>query len=386
MYDVINQDVVNAIESGNPLYGVRLEGLSDNRVYSGDNIFSASSDISTTTLSDDIELGAICSRSLSLKMTGVENDRLLGGEFKFGIYARERSKSGTLTYGDLEVYSFSYLASQKIGDLTSLGEIIGGEVIPIGTFTCVKHEKRGDISQPEMYDRLYFSDSEYVPGVDLPASSQAIENDICSQIGCENGNDYSETSYLTDSSGKNLFEKNGLRLKTESFEFTVTEIPRGCTKRQMLSYIAAVCGQFGYIDRNGEYIRKQYGSRVCELTKNSIDEPTISQKSNRIIGIVCKSGEQTFTLGSSDKSRGRVLEFENPYMTESLFKSLFVKVKNFEWYTAQIKQRIGDPRIDPGDVVGFGNCNIPVTNLKLEFGGGLSADISAAGLAEEELR
>ena len=257
----------------------------------------------------------------------------------------------------------------------------------MGTFTCTKHKKHGGISELELHDRLYFSDNIYIPKVTFPASSKEIEDDICSQLGCKNGNNYEESLYLIDKNGNNLFDENGNRLKSNSFIFTISSIPENCTNRQMLSYIAAAGGQFGYIDRSGNYVRKSYG-KISQKTLNNnvIDEPTISEKANRIIGVICTGKSSVkFTRGSTDKTKGRVLEFDNPYMTDSLLSSLFVNIKDFQWYTADLKQRLGDPRFDFGDVVLYEGCNIPITNLKFEYNGGLSADISAVGLSEEEL-
>lgn len=83
-----------------------------------------------------------------------------------------------------------------------------------------------------------------------------------------------------------------------------------------------------------------------------------------------------------------MLEFENPYMTESLLQSLWRRIGGFSWYTAELYHRLGDPRFDIGDVVTYTNgadsYDIPITNLGFTFDGGLSADISAVGLSVEE--
>lgn len=392
MYSVTNQDVVDMIESDSPLYGMRLENVSTEDVYGSNYIFSILTDVSSTTLSDDIELGAVCAQSVSVKITGIKNIKFLGESFRLYIYAKDRSKSEGITYGALNAYKYNQLAKERVEDIPALGEVIGGELIPMGKFTCVKHKKHGDISELELYDRLYFSDDVYTPSVELPAPSRDIENDICNQLGIENGNDYRETSYLLDNSGKYLFEKNSLKLKTSTFVFTITSIPEGCTKRQMLSYIAAACGQFGFIDRFGRYVRKWYGKTSLKtLSSGVVDEPTLSERANTIVGVSCTipsltgGNSSTLTVGNTDKTRGRVLEFENPYMQATLLKSLFVKVKDFNWYTTELKHRLGDPRFDLGDVVSYDNCNIPITNLKFDYSGGLSAEISAAGRNEEEL-
>lgn len=125
------------------------------------------------------------------------------------------------------------------------------------------------------------------------------------------------------------------------------------------------------------------------LDNNTIDLPTLSERQNVIVGIVCNvSDSQTLRLGNTTGSTGRVLEFENPYMTSSLLQSLWHRIQGFSWYTTELFHRLGDPRFDIGDVVtydsGTETFDIPITNLGFNFDGGLSADISAVGLSVEE--
>ena len=125
------------------------------------------------------------------------------------------------------------------------------------------------------------------------------------------------------------------------------------------------------------------------MDNNTIDLPTLSERQNVIVGIICKvSDDVTLSLGVTDTTQGRVLEFENPYMTESLLQSLWRRIGGFSWYTTELYHRLGDPRFDIGDVVtytsGADSYDIPITNLGFTFDGGLSADISAVGLSVEE--
>lgn len=393
MYSVKNDKVKSAIESTNPLYGVRLSNITAAGIYSGDYIFSAETEASATTLSDDIELGAVCAQSCEVKITGVSDLSFLGQEFNLYLYLRDRN--ARITYGDLRYYSFAQLKRSTVQEISGFGEYLCNEFIPLGRFTCVRHKKNGDVSELTLYDRLYFSDDVYSCGVALPASSKAIEDDICSQLKCTNGISYKESYYLIDKNSAELYDKNGNRLKTTSFDFTVSSIPKDCTKRQMLSYIATAAGQFGYIDRSGRYVRKWYGDSVLTLSDNTVDEPTLSEKSNRVIGIVCTvpsltdDSAVTLTVGNTDKTQGRVLEISDPYMTTSLLNSLFIRVKTLNWYTAEVNQRLGDPRLDLGDVVTYRysakkSYTIPITGLNFTYNGGFSAEISAVGLNEEE--
>lgn len=358
----------------------------DESVIMGDNIMSATSDVQSTSLSDDIELGAVCSQSWALQINDAEA-RFLGNEYDLSLYLADLT--GVTTYSTLEAYTYAELSKLTVEQISKLGEVLDDEKIPMGRFTCVKSKKSGGSVQLTMADKLYFSDKPYVPHIPMPNWNKAVEDDICRQLGLQNGNDYTEVRLLRDKNGRRLIDKNGKVLYSKYFYFKVSSVPKDVTMRQMLSYLASVQGQFGYVDRYGKYVRKWYGKPVKTLDNNTIDLPTLSERQNVIVGIICKvSDDVTLSLGVTDTTQGRVLEFENPYMTESLLQSLWRRIGGFSWYTTELYHRLGDPRFDIGDVVTYTNgtdsYDIPITNLEFTFDGGLSADISAVGLSVEE--
>ena len=383
MYTV--SDIVSSkIESYCRTWRMELEG--SDSVISGDKIISASSTSQSTSLSDDIELGAVCSQSWTLQINDAET-RFLGSEYDLSLYLADFTSE--TTYSTLEAYTYAELSRMTVEQVSKLGEILDGEKIPMGRFTCVKSKKSGGSVQLTMADRLYFSDKLYVPHIPIPNWNKAVEDDICQQLGLQNGNDYTQVRLLRDKNGRRLRDNKGRLLYSKYFYFEVGSVPKDVTMRQMLSYLASAQGQFGYVDRYGKYVRKWYGKPVKTLDNNTIDLPTLSERQNVIVGIICKvSDDETLSLGVTDTTQGRVLEFENPYMTSSLLRSLWHRLQGFSWYTTELFHRLGDPRFDIGDVVtydsGSGSYDIPITNLGFNFDGGLSADISAVGLSVEE--
>ena len=356
-------------------------------VISGDSIMSADSSMQSTSLSDDIELGAVCSQSWNMTISDTKTD-FLGKEYDTYLYLVDYTH-GETTFSTLEAYTYAELSRMTVEQVSKLGEVLDSEKIPMGRFTCVKSKKSGGSVQLTMADRLYFSDKPYVPHIPIPNWNKAVEDDICQQLGLQNGNDYTQVRLLRDKNGRRLRDNKGRLLYSKYFYFEVGSVPKDVTMRQMLSYLASAQGQFGYVDRYGKYVRKWYGKPVKTLDNNTIDLPTLSERQNVIVGIICKvSDDVTLSLGVTDTTQGRVLEFENPYMTSSLLRSLWHRLQGFSWYTTELFHRLGDPRFDIGDVVtydsGSGSYDIPITNLGFNFDGGLSADISAVGLSVEE--
>lgn len=337
MYTIASNEITSRIESYKALWGMWIEDAQSGEPVAYDGIQNVQTDIQSTSLSDDIELGAVCSQSVTAELVD-DGTKYLGNEYVFSLYTKDATSSDT-----------------------------NDEKIPMGHFTCVKSKKSGGSVQLTMADRLYFSDKPYVPHIPIPNWNRSVEDDICRQLGLQNG--------------KVLYSKY--------FYFKVSSVSKDVTMRQMLSYLASAQGQFGYVDRYGKYVRKWYGKPVKTLDNNTIDLPTLSERQNAIVGIICKvSDDVTLSLGVTDTTQGRVLEFENPYMTESLLQSLWRRIGGFSWYTTELYHRLGDPRFDIGDVVTYTNgtdsYDIPITNLGFNFDGGLSADISAVGLSVEE--
>lgn len=367
MYQVESDLLVARIESYSRSWRMALVREPDILIMS-DQIISATSSQQSTTLSDDIEIGAICSGEWSMTLDGI-SDTLLGAEMDIYIYITDPEG----------------------------GEIYESELIPFGKMTCVKSLKRGASTEITLADKLYFSDRLYTPSdtITYPTTGKAIEDDICAQLGLENGNDYTGRPYIFDVNGKRLFDSQGRRLRSAPFDFEIAkkDMPKDVTYRQMLSYIASAHGQFGYVDRFGRYMRKWYGSSVKTLDPNTIDLPTLSEQLNTVAGIYCKVGELegeplAFSFGDITGATGRVLEFESPLMTEELLQSLWHRVKGTSWHTTELYHRLGDPRFDIGDVVTYEGSeqtyDIPITSLDFTFDGGLAANITAAGISVEE--
>lgn len=379
MYQV-SAELQAAILSSSPLYGIMLEDLTTARTLTAEAIFSATSDRESTSLSDDIELGAVCSQSWTVNIADSAGG-YVGHMFRLSLYIAD-IEGGKMTWGRLARYKFGRIKTLTPRQIRRLGEVLG-EPIPMGMFVCTKAPKNGTGRELSLYDMLYFADREYKCGLQLPASAEAVEQDVCRQLGiqCMGG---AVSGDLQESGGADLLAADGAQLVAASFDFEISTIAAGTTCRQMLGYIAAARGHFGFIDREGVYRTRWYTS-AREITASEADEPTLSESPNVIVGVVCNIDDDTrMTAGETDESKGRILQLACPYMNRSLLDSLFSRVKNYTWYTAQFRHRLGDPRLDVGDVVTYSGAAIPVTGLAFSYDGGLSADITAAGLNDEE--
>lgn len=225
MYTIASNEITSRIESYKALWGMWIEDAQSGEPVAYDGIQNVQTDIQATSLSDDIELGAVCSQSVTAELVD-DGTKYLGNEYVFSLYTKDATSSDT-----------------------------NDEKIPMGRFTCVKSKKSGGSVQLTMADRLYFSDKPYVPHIPMPNWNKAVEDDICRQLGLQNGNDYTEVRLLRDKNGRRLIDKNGKVLYSKYFYFKVSSVPKDVTMRQMLSYLASAQGQFGFVDRYGRYVR-----------------------------------------------------------------------------------------------------------------------------------
>ena len=396
MYSVKSEKLRSIIEGSDPsllsspYWQIWIEetGSDPEIILTGSSVSEVTIDGQTTTGSEDIEIGSVCSRTAEIKLLGSENRAdFLGRKFRICIFACDKSFPKA-TYADLHGFTYSQLARLTARQIKDLGCITGGELIPLAEMTCIKSKKTGMTSELTFADRLYFADSEFIWTFGEKTSAAFVEAYICARLGMENGNSYSGGKVLADADGKILLDSSGRRLisRDSTLRFTVTKPPEGTTMRQMLSYIASAQGQFGMIDRHGRYVRKWYGDVSAELTDSEIDEPQLSEQDNIITGIVCKVNDSlTLTKGDTSGNTGRVAEIENPYMTQELMEMLFRRLSTMRWSTAEVVNRPADPRTDPGDVLICRDRTVLVTGQSISFSSGLKATIRSVGRSAEEI-
>jgi hypothetical protein len=373
--------VAERIMSHSRTWRVWLENAATGEMIAGETVTSASGDSTSTSLTDDIEIGAVTCASWTVELRRRTSD-LIGQKFRLYFYLKDLANEGFTTWGDLGNYTCGELDGMTVAQIAQLGEVFG-ERIPMGVFTCIRAPRSGDGRQLTLVDEIYFADVPYVRSVTLPQPASVIEQDVCRQLGIVCAAAYDESYLLAESGGELLATSDGYTLATASYDFLISRIPTGATCRQVLGYIAGARGEFGCIDREGRYTRRWYAPTGYTIDADHADEPTVSEQANVIVGIRCRNGGNTYECG--EMSGGRVLEFENPYVDAQLLSTIFGRVRRLSWYTCEVTHRLGDPRLDTGDIVTVGDgCAIPVTGLRYSFDGGLMAEISAAGINETE--
>ncbi|MCQ4877811.1 hypothetical protein NE658_09925, partial [Ruminococcus bicirculans] len=113
MYTIASNEITSRIENYKALWGMWIEDAQSEAPVAYDGIQNVQTDIQSTSLSDDIELGAVCSQSVTAELVD-DGTKYLGNEYVFSLYTKDATSSDT-----------------------------NDEKIPMGRFTCVKSKKSG---------------------------------------------------------------------------------------------------------------------------------------------------------------------------------------------------------------------------------------------------
>lgn len=377
-----SDELAEIIQGDCRTWRIWIADTSSDEIFTGEIIYSADSQQQSTSKSDDIETGAVCSSSWTVKIIRTDKN-LLKKRYRLYFYLFDNQHPYTL-WRDIQGETAKELSAKTILEIMHTAEIIGGELIPMGEFTVVKINNTADSSEITFADRLYFSDMIYTGKISGDASD--IEKECLALLELE-GEDNSLCE-LFDNNGFQLADKDGKILLADTYDFYIKSLPEKCTVRQVLSWIASAHGQFGFVNRFGKYQRKWYRNTEYKFTEDVTDVPVFSASMQKISGLSCTVSD-SLSYFSGD-NRGKILEFENPLMNENMLDAVFRQLKNFQWNTAEFNLMLGDPRLDIGDVCEYADADyekiIPISSVAFKFDGGLSAEIKSAGKSDNQLQ
>lgn len=163
--------------------------------------------------------------------------------------------------------------------------------------------------------------------------------------------------------------------------YTVKKL-EGFSCREVLSYVASICGGNAVITREGKFtIVMPKDVNYSIGTANYFDY--IREESKYKIGeISCQVGEKVLSKGSLGVD-SMELEFENPWVTDSILQDIYSKLNGFEYLGYSMKWQ-GDLSLDVGDIVTITDKKgvvrkHPILSQKFTYTGGLTSEISAKG-------
>ncbi|NMF04578.1 beta strand repeat-containing protein [Clostridium beijerinckii] len=183
--------------------------------------------------------------------------------------------------------------------------------------------------------------------------------------------------------------------------YTVTKL-EGYTCREVLAYVASVCGGNAYITRDNKFTIIYPHEVDCTITADNYFSTghKLEDQVYKIGMITCQNksnsnndssesddydsvnDKNTISVGSLS-SDTMELTFENPWVTQSILNDIYNKLKNFSYLGYTLKWQ-GDLSLDPLDIITVVDKNNVTRKAlvyanKLTYNGGLSAETSAKG-------
>lgn len=183
-----------------------------------------------------------------------------------------------------------------------------------------------------------------------------------------------------------LVSMTGVQFTGSLPSYSVSKL-EGFTCREILSYVSGVCGGNASITRDGKFtILYPVDSGITFSADNYIDYKREEVK-YKIGKVSCQVGDKEINRGSLGTD-SMELQFENPWVTESILNDIYNRVKTIEYLGYSMKWQ-GDMSLDVGDIVTVTDYKnvvrkIPILSQKFTYTGGLTSEIGAKGQSKNK--
>lgn len=307
-------------------------------------------DLVRQTSSDDITPGDVISATLTGTLTGL-SDTVQGQTFILSFLGVDYANNQS-TYGYLHQYTYEYLHSYTYGAMPGS---LPHEPIPMGEFKVSSCSKRGTLWQFEAHDLLYASDKLYTSGLTYPAQLSDVEHEICNAL--------------------------GISFRDNIEQVTIPYALEDVTCREMLGYIAGLFGKVCVVGRTGKLEYKGLTETGYVIEPDRAAEPDVSQTGIKITSLHCGAF-------AAMNASNRDITFENPYMTQAYFDAIINDWLGLEYTPLSVKHILGDPRLDPLDLVTVKRAEdnalfkVPLMSIALSWDGGLWSTLAATAPTE----
>lgn len=230
------------------------------------------------------------------------------------------------------------------------------EYIPMGIFNIDDIEKTDYTTKITAYDNMVKFESDYFSNLGDKPTLQQVVNE--------------------------LSEKTGVKFTGSLPAYTVSKLD-GFSCREVLSYVASICGGNAFITRYGKFTIKNLNEVEKSIDGNNYFDYKREEVKYKIGQVSCQVGEKNILSKGSLGTDSMELQFENPWMTETILTEIYNKLKGLSYLGYSMKWQ-GDLSLDPYDIITVTDVKnvvrkIPILSQKLNYTGGLTSEIGAKG-------
>ena len=164
--------------------------------------------------------------------------------------------------------------------------------------------------------------------------------------------------------------------------YTVSKL-EGFTCREVLSYVASICGGNAFITREGKFTIKSLSEIKKSIDGNNYFDYKREEVKYKIGKISCQIDENNILYKGSTGTDSMELGFENPWVTETILNDVYNKLNGLSYLGYSMKWQ-GDLSLDLYDIVTVTDIKnvirkIPILSQKISYTGGLTSEIGAKG-------
>lgn len=206
------------------------------------------------------------------------------------------------------------------------------------------------------YDKLHDTVSTYHSSLTFPTTAQAVCNEVCGIIG------------ITSTS--------------LPINFTIAEdILSGYTLRDVLGFIAALCGKNAYLNANNQLELRWFTASGYTADNTRANVPYIGENNCTVNRLICQSQDGTLTSGS-----GQGIYFTCPIMTQDWLDWLHSQLSGLTYRKADVDIPYGNFCLQSGDIITVTTTGqtltVPIMANSWTYDGGLSSAVSAYGVSD----
>lgn len=229
------------------------------------------------------------------------------------------------------------------------------EYVPLGIFNIEDVKKDDYTTKFTCYDNMTKFEIAYFSSLGDKPTLQQVVNEVAS--------------------------KTGVQFTGSLPSYTVKKL-EGFTCREVLGYVASLCGGNALITREGKFtivyptdISRDVGEGVFDLQRDEVKY--------KIGKITCQIKEQETISKGSLGTDNMELSFENPWVTETILTDIYNRLNGFNYLGYTMKWQ-GDLSLDIGDIITYTDAKkvtrkLPILYRKLSYDGGLDSELSAKG-------
>ena len=229
------------------------------------------------------------------------------------------------------------------------------EYIPLGIFNIEDIKKDDYTTKFTCYDNMTKFEIAYFSSLGDKPTLQQVVNELAS--------------------------KTGVQFTGSLPSYTVKKL-EGFTCREVLGYVASLCGGNALITRDGKFtivyptdISRDVGEGVFDLQRDEVKY--------KVGKITCQVKEQETISKGSLGTDSMELSFENPWVTETILTDVYNRLNGFNYLGYTMKWQ-GDLSLDIGDIITYTDAKkvtrkLPILYRKLSYDGGLDSELSAKG-------